>query len=167
MYSKCGWLVNVAKHKSILQKKVFLGLLVNSITMEFEIPEPKLDSFLLLLKQVKSLSTMPVRLLAKFLGLLNSFSRALGQVVRLMTRNLYSCLQPAYSAPERWNSVTSLSDSAMEELVFWETNIAKLNGFAICPDTPSVTTCEIIAGDASGEGLYAACFSDKNKTVFF
>ena len=86
--------------------------------MEFEIPESKLQSFLLLLKQIKSVSTMPVRLLAKFLGLLNSFSRVLGQVVRRMTRNLYSCLQPAYSAKERWNSVTSLSVSAIEELVF-------------------------------------------------
>ena len=105
---------------------------------------------------------MPVRLLAKFLGTLNSFSRALGQVVRPMTRYLYSCLQPAYIAKKKWNSVTSLTESAKEELFFWEFDIVKLNGFAISPVTPSITTCEIIAGDASGEGLYAARFSDKN-----
>ena len=109
---------------------------------------------------------MPVRLLAHFLGLFSLFSRALGQVVRLMTRNLYSCLHPAYFSQERWSSLTSLSDSAWEELKFWETNISKLYGFAISPITPSITTCEVIAGDASGKGLYAAHFLDKIKMFF-
>ena len=109
---------------------------------------------------------MPVRLLARFLGLLNSFSRALGQVVRLMTRSLYSCLQPAYSSQESWGSFTSLTDSAWEELRFWESNISKLNGFVIAPITPSITTCEVIAGDTFIEGLYAAHFSDKQYSFF-
>ena len=110
---------------------------------------------------------MQVRLLARFLGLLNLFSRALGQVVRLMTRSLYSCLNPAYFSPECWSSQLSLSALAMEKLVFWKNNIHKLNGFAISPITPSITTCEVVAGDASGEGLYAAHISDKNQTVLF
>ena len=75
---------------------------------------------------------------------MNSFSRALGQVVRLMTRNLYKCLEPAYSLG--WGSLTSLTDSAREELVFWEANLRKLNGFAISPVTPSIASCEIVAG---------------------
>ena len=134
--------------------------------MKFEVPDSKLAKFFKVLKSVKSQAILPVRLLARFLGLLNLFSRALGQVVRLMTRSLYSCLQPAYSSQESWGSFTSLTDSAWEELRFWELNITKLNGFAIAPVTPSITTCEVIAGDASGVGLYAAHFSDKNSTVF-
>ena len=109
---------------------------------------------------------MPVRLLAKFLGLLNSFSRAFGQIVILMTRSLYACLDPAYFSEERWAAIMSLSDSAKEELQFWELNIEKLNGFSITPVVPSITKCEVIAGDASGEGLYAAHFSDVNNTVY-
>ena len=66
---------------------------------------------------------------------------------------------------ETLGAITSLSDSAKEELQFWESNIVKLNGFAITPIVPSITTCEVIAGDASGEGLYAAHLSDKNSTV--
>ena len=54
--------------------------------MEFEIPDEKLEKFFLILVKVQSQEIMPVRLLASFLGLLNSFDRALGQVVRLMTR---------------------------------------------------------------------------------
>ena len=45
-------------------------------------------------------------------------------------------------------------------------NIEKLNGFAITPVIPSITKCEVIAGDASGEGLYAAHFSGVNNTIY-
>ena len=83
-----------------------------------------------------------------------------------MTRNSYSCLHPAYFSKECWSSLTSLSDLAWEELNFWEANISKLNGFAISPISPSITTCEVVEGDASGRGLYAAHFSDKN-LIFF
>ena len=81
-----------------------------------------------------------------------------------MTRNLYRCLEPAYS--KGWGSLTSLTVSAKEEIVFWEANLVKLNGFAISPVTPSIASCEIIAGDASGCGLYAAKFSGTNQTVY-
>ena len=109
---------------------------------------------------------MPVKLLAKFLDLLNSFSRALGQIVRLVTRCLYACLHLAYFSEEGWGAFTSLSDSAKEEIQFWELNIVKLNGFSIVPVVPSITKCEVFAGDASGEGLYTAHFSDVNNTVY-
>ena len=36
----------------------------------------------------------------------------------------------------------------------------------ILPVVPSITKCEVFAGDASGEGLYAAHFSDVNITVY-
>ena len=124
----CGWLLSVPKHKPVAQKKVFLGLMINSNTMQFEILEEKIFKFLEILVLVKSQAVMPVRLLAQFLGLLNSFSRALGQIVRLMTRSLYACLNPAYLYKEHWAASTSLSNLAKEELQFWETHIKKLNG---------------------------------------
>ena len=69
-------------------QKIFLGLTVNLVSMEFKIPVEKMEKFFLLLEKVDSADIMPIRLLASFLGLLNSFSKALGQVVRLMTRQL-------------------------------------------------------------------------------
>ena len=79
--TRCSWLLSVPKHEPVAQLKVFLGLTINSLTMQFEVPNSKLTQFFELLQQVKSLAFLPVRLLARFLGLLNSFSRALGQVV--------------------------------------------------------------------------------------
>ena len=83
-----------------------------------------------------------------------------------MTRSLYSCLNTIYFSSECWDSITSLSFLDLEELNFGESNIHKLNSFAISPITPTITTCKVVAGDASGEGLYAAHFSDKNQMVY-
>ena len=57
---KCGWLLSVPKHKPVAQKKIFLGLQINSITMQFEIPEEKICKFLDILVSVKSQAVMPV-----------------------------------------------------------------------------------------------------------
>ena len=65
---------------------------------------------------VLSMEVLPVRLLALVLGLLNSLSRALGQVVRLMMRSLYACLKPAYNKEELgWDSYTFLSEEVKKE----------------------------------------------------
>ena len=97
---KCGWLLSVPKHEPVAQKKIFLGLAINSLTMQFEVPDSKISKFLEVLNSVKSQAVLPVRLLARLLGLLNLFSRALGQDIRFMTRNLYFCLQPVYNSPK-------------------------------------------------------------------
>ena len=73
----------VPKHEPVAQRKVFLGLAKNSLTMKFEVPNSKITKFLEVLELVKSQAVLPVRLLAPFLGLLNSFSKALGQVLDL------------------------------------------------------------------------------------
>ena len=41
----------------------------------------------------------------------------------------------------------------------------KLNGFAIKPVIPSITSCQLVAGDASGIGTYMAKFSDESETL--
>ena len=82
-----------------------------------------------------------------------------------MTRQLYKCLGPAHNSKEEWNANTSLTSEAKVELEFWQSKIKKLNGFAIKPVIPSITTCELVAGDASGKGTYMAKFSDKSETL--
>ena len=83
-----------------------------------------------------------------------------------MTGSLYSFLHPAYFTQEHLSSFTSLSDSAWEELRFWETTISKPIGFEISPITLSITTCEVIAGVVSGKGLYAAQFFRYESNIY-
>ena len=54
---------------------------------------------------------------------------------------------------------------AKEELGFWIKNISDLNGYAISPEYPSVTTCRVIAGDASGVGLFVAEITSGDRTI--
>jgi len=82
-----------------------------------------------------------------------------------MTRQLYKCLGPAYNSEAEWNATTSLSSEAKVELEFWRSKIKKLNGFAIKPVIPSITSCQLIAGDSSGSGTYMAKFSDLSETL--
>ena len=63
----------VPKHEPVAQKNIFLGLTINSLTMQFEVPNSKLVKFLEVLESVKSQAVLPVRLLACLLGLLNLF----------------------------------------------------------------------------------------------
>ena len=79
-----------------------------------------------------------------------------------MTRQLYNYLYPAYNSKDKWQSNTILTLDAEVEINFWESNIVRLNGFFIKPVLPTITVCEIVAGDASEKGHYAAKFSDKN-----
>merc|ERR1712112_243248 len=51
---RCGWLLSAPKHKPVSQKKVILGLMINSNTMQFEIPHEKLLKFFEVLIMVKS-----------------------------------------------------------------------------------------------------------------
>ena len=44
-------------------------------------------------------------------------------------------------------------------------NISKLSGFPIAPEFPSLTTCRVTAGDASGVGLYVADFTSGSRTI--
>ena len=80
---------SASKHHLMALQRNLLGLTVNSVA--------KLLKFFKILR-VQSAGIVPTRLLAPFLGLLNSLNEALGQVVRLMTRQLYKCLGPAYNS---------------------------------------------------------------------
>merc|ERR1712074_181624 len=52
-----------------------------------------------------------------------------------------------------------------EELKFWIDKIRSLNGFPLSPKFPSLTSCKITAGDASGIGYYSAEFSNSSETL--
>ena len=63
---KCGWLLSVPKHEPVAQKKIFLGLAINSLTMQFEVPDSKIAKFLEVLESVKSQAILPIRFMAPF-----------------------------------------------------------------------------------------------------
>ena len=76
------------------------------------------------LNSIPSVSSVrvPVRELACVCGKTSSLTNCLGNVSRLMIRNLFAIINSALS----WNSHVHLSSDSLTELAFW--NVANLNG---------------------------------------
>lgn len=64
-----------------------------------------------------------VRLIACLTGQIISMQAVFGNVVRIMTRFLYFCVETRAS----WNSKVLLSENAIQEVLFWSESIKSLN----------------------------------------
>ncbi|MES9879251.1 MAG: DNA N-6-adenine-methyltransferase [Sedimenticola sp.] len=88
------------------------------------------------------------RFLACIIVQIGSLQNAVGAVVRLKTRRMYSCLLQRAS----WQASVMLDDNAIDELVFWKQNCRELNNEGMYFET--YTACDtIMYSDASGEGF--------------
>ena len=91
-----------------------------------------------------SSSFHPVRKLASVCGKIISLGPCVGDVSRLMSRNLFAVINTAPT----WNSYLRLSSEALAELIFWKSNVASLNGIPIWPVRRKPS--EIVYSDATG-----------------
>ena len=90
VFKNAGFVVSPDKTKGPATRILYLGLEVCSIERKFFIPEKKLTRLLGALDSLLNQRLVSVRKLASGVGLLQSCALALGPVVRLMTRRLYS-----------------------------------------------------------------------------
>lgn len=91
-----------------------------------------------------SSSCDPVRKLASVCGKIISLSSCVGNVSRLMSRNLFAVINTVPT----WNSFVRPSSEALDELNFWKSNVALLNGIPIWPVRHK--PLKIVYSDASG-----------------
>jgi hypothetical protein len=143
----------------VFQRVTYLGLVIDSNKMEFEIPPSKLLRLLegaqLLLKTRRIIVTS----LASWIGLLQSVRLAVGPIVSLMCRSLYDNIKSA----QFWSSYIQLTDLARFQLNWWLKNLQDLNGFPICKE-PSVVKFEFsVAGDASDRGFFVYKVASKQR----
>ena len=152
--AKAGWVVSPSKATGPADRLTFLGLDVCSRSMMFFIPEKKLEAILGHLDSfVKGKKTSP-RCLARLVGKIQSCHRALGPVVRHMTRNIYRfiCSNVENFA---WDYFLPIDSEVRDELLFWKNNLRTLDGFHFSPvQTEEVVNFEV-ASDASGVGVFA------------
>ena len=73
---------------------------------------------------------IPVRKLVSVCGKIISLTSCVGNVSRLMTRNLFAVINSASS----WNSNVQLSSESLTEWNFWRSNVASLNGIPVWPE---------------------------------
>ena len=87
-----------------------------------------------------------VKRVATVAGKIMSLSNCIGNVTRLMSRNLYSLINSAST----WFDFVKLSKEVVIELVFWRENLCKCNGIPIWP--VEVRPTRIVYSDASSVG---------------
>ena len=74
-------------------------------------------------------SLYQVRKLASVCGKIISLGNCVGNVARLMTRNIFAVVNSATN----WNSMVSLTPGCVEELNFWKVNLVYINGVPLWP----------------------------------
>ena len=146
----------INSEKSILspsQEIEFLGMLLNSITMEIKLPREKIKKirqeahYLLAIKQPSA------QQLCQLLGKLNATNPAL-QMAPLFCRSLQMCLKRALADNhQNYQSVVRLSSQALEDLLWWKLHLTSWNGRSLITQTLSMT----ITSDASLLGWGATC----------
>ena len=158
--SQAGFIVSEHKSKGPAQRILFLGLEICSATRKFFIPEEKLLRIIEELESLLITRRVKLRNIARVLGLLQSCSRALGNVIRIRSRNLYRWLNE-HLENSSYNYHFALSELEKEEIAFWIDNIRSLNGCFFTPKLSSVETFFSVVSDASRDGLFAYQLEDK------
>ncbi|XP_068680179.1 uncharacterized protein [Montipora foliosa] len=136
--SKCVW--------KPIQVITWLGAVLNTSTSEISATDKRIKSLQEDLAALLAFcsSCHPVRKLASVCGKIISLGSCVGNVSRLMSRNLFAVINTAPT----WISYVRLSSEALDELNFWKSNVAILNGIPIwlVRHKPS----KIVYTDASG-----------------
>ena len=152
--SMAGWVVSPSKATGPAPRLTFLGLDICSESLKFFIPEKKLADIKELLAKYLRYNKMSARQLAKVVGKIQSCWRALGPVVRVMTRSCYSFICKSVDT-YAWDYFQPLSKKARRELSFWRDNISDLHGYSFSPVMSKEVVDVVVASDASGVGLFA------------
>ena len=124
---QAGFVISDHKSKGPAKRIAYLGLEICSDSKKFYIPEQKLLKITEELKTLLEVRRVKLRNMARVLGLLQSCSRALGNVVRIKTRNLYRWLNERLENSS-YNYHFCLSEVEKDEVFFWINNIRDLNG---------------------------------------
>ena len=149
IWAKAGWVMSPSKKQGPLKKILFLGLLICSDSMMFYIPEAIIVKLLAKADSLLSSKKGKLRVLASFFGLLRG--RALGPIVRLMSRCMYSFLMSNVNAFS-WNHLP-LEQNVISEIRFWQENIVELNGFKFRVDLGMIADSGSRAFDQSSYSL--------------
>ena len=162
---KAGFVVSVEKAKNPATRILFLGLEIDSEKMMYFIPEKKIEKILAAAREMLRSRKVQLRVLASFLGFIQSCGRALGNILRLMSRASYNFLGDKLNCCPSYKIYYALSEEVKEELRFWIENIHELNGYPINPSLSQAETRITVVTDASGEGAFGYEMSDRYKVL--
>ena len=156
---EAGWVFKPSKRSGPPSRICkFLGLVINSSDLTFNIPEDKIRKIVSKAVEIKFLNFVKVRKLASFVGLLQSVRLATGPIVSIFTRSLYRSIKEARS----WESFVKLDAEASFETQWWIENIRSVSTYKISRDEifHSIQSSVEMASDASGVGHFVYKLDD-------
>ena len=131
-----GFLVNEDKsHWDPMQIGEWLGFVINTIAMTFQIPEAKVRKLKSLLSSATRDKSSSYRELARIAGSIISVALAVGPLSRLFTRQKHLAIE----SRSAWDHTLHFSSAFFEELRFWNCNIDSFNGYSPRPPPGSST----------------------------
>ena len=155
-HEKCDWKPR--------QNVTWLGLIWNMASGTMHLTEERTQNIEqnieMLLTHLRSGNrVVNVRFLASIVGQLISAQTVFGQIVRLRTRNAYSCVNDRLG----WNSKIYVTREAETEMSFWHENLVPLNekGNSFCHLTERDVIDLKMFSDASNTG-YGGYLADQN-----
>ena len=129
-----GLLVNEEKsHWDPMQVGEWLGFVINTISMTFQIPEKKVCKLKRLLNSAIQNKSSSYRELARIAGSIISVALAVGPISRLLTRQMYLAIE----SRSAWDHIFLFPPALLEGLKFWFCNIESFNGYSIWPPLTS------------------------------
>ena len=150
--SAAGLLCNERKsHWNPMQIGKWLGLIINTISMQFSLPHKKVDKPKALLSTALSNGYCSYRFLTKIAGSVLSCALTVGPISRLLTWQMYFTSATRSAS----DSIVHFTPALLEELRFWYTNIGCFSGYRV-RSFPS--SCIVMFSDNShlGFGGYSA-----------
>ena len=163
--AKAGWTINTKKSSGDpKQSLTFLGLVSDSVSMKYFVPEEKIVDICDLISEVINAKKHKVYIkkLAKVLGKIQFCQKAMGPCVRLLCRSSYHLISKAKS----WNCMIVLSEAAIKELSFLADNFRNLNGNPLRPSL-SQTCLDISFGSDASDIGFCVYQVDESKDLLF
>ena len=158
-FGKGGWVFKPEKSSGPPSQTVkYLGLMINSLSMTFSIPDSKFEVIVSDCIKFLRLKSFPVRDLASFVGKLQSLRLAIGPIISIMCKALYKVI----SLATFWSSYVTLDKNSQFELEWWRDNLQYFTSYPIVLDDTSVHINCRISSDASGTGYFVV---DLDRTV--
>lgn len=127
------------------REKIWLGFIVNTSTMNFEVPETKIEKLCDLIEASLSVNTLSARQLAKIAGQIVSMSIAIGPLSFLLTKQMHKLIE----CRQNWDRLMIIPHEVRSELDFWKNNLSNVRTFRI-KTKPEIT--KVVYSDASGYG---------------
>ena len=145
----------------------WLGFVINTIAMTFQIPEAKVRKLKSLLSSAIRDKSSSYRELARIARSLISVALTVEPLSRLFTRQMYLAIESHLV----WDHTLHFSSALLEKLTFWYCNIDSFNGYSLRPSPDSSTVIFSDASDVSFGGFSgvtaSGMFNDLGQTSTF